>query len=189
MVRMVEVYWGEMGQAYVTPVGTEEICVATVARDPAIRMEAVLESLPALRAASCRRGRAEHGTRSAHHHPKAAPGDGRQRCPYRGRFWIRRRRHRRRPRLSFRQALLLAEAIAADNLAIYEAGHPAILRMPHLMSRVMLRMDAWPWMREGALGLLSAQPQLFTHLLASISASGLWETSCLGICLRWGFAF
>ena len=37
--------------------------------------------------------------------------------------------------LSFRQALLLAEAIANDNLAMYETGHPAILRMPHLMSR------------------------------------------------------
>ena len=58
--------------------------------------------------------------------------------------------------LSFRQALLLAEAIAAENLAIYEAGHPAILRMPHLMSRAMLRMDAWPWMRERAMGVLSA---------------------------------
>jgi 2-polyprenyl-6-methoxyphenol hydroxylase-like FAD-dependent oxidoreductase len=30
--RMVEVHWGELGQAYITPVGPEEICVATVAR-------------------------------------------------------------------------------------------------------------------------------------------------------------
>ncbi len=43
---------------------------------------------------------------------------------------------------------------------------PSIQRMPHLMSRVMLRMDAWPWMRERAMSLLSAQPQLFAHLLA-----------------------
>jgi flavin-dependent dehydrogenase len=68
--------------------------------------------------------------------------------------------------LSFRQALLLAEAVAVDNLALYQAGHPAILRMPHLMSRVMLRMDAWRGLREGALALLAAQPQVFTQLLA-----------------------
>ena len=50
--RMVEVHWGDLGQAYITPVGPEEICVATVARDPAHRMEAVLAGLPALRARS-----------------------------------------------------------------------------------------------------------------------------------------
>ena len=68
--------------------------------------------------------------------------------------------------LSFRQALLVAEAIAVDNLAIYQAGHPAILRMPYLMSRVMLTMDAWPRWREQAMALLSAHPKVFAHLLA-----------------------
>ncbi len=48
--RMVEVHWGDLGQAYITPVGREEICVATVARYPSIRMEEVLDCLPALRA-------------------------------------------------------------------------------------------------------------------------------------------
>ena len=164
--RMVEVHWGELGQAYITPVGPEEICVATVARSPATRMEAVLASLPALRAhlqpagqLSRVRGaltttrklrRVTAGnvalTGDASGSADAITGEG--------------------IALSFRQALLLAEAIAAENLAVYEAGHPAILRMPHLMSSVMLSMDAWPWWRERAMGLLSAQPQLFAHLLA-----------------------
>src|SRR3984957_2698657 len=48
--RMVEVHWGDLGQAYITPVGEEEICVATVVRSPEIRMKAVLASLPGLRA-------------------------------------------------------------------------------------------------------------------------------------------
>jgi menaquinone-9 beta-reductase len=164
--RMVEVHWGELGQAYITPVGPEEICVATVACDPTTRMEAVLKSLPALRAhlagadeltpvrgaitttRKLRRVTAGNValTGDASGSADAVTGEGLA--------------------LSFRQALLLAEAIAVDNLAIYEAGHPVILRIPHLMSRVMLRMDAWRWLREGALGLLSAQPQLFAHLLA-----------------------
>ena len=65
-------------------------------------------------------------------------------------------RHDRRGHtgLSFRQALLLAEAIAVDNLAVSRAGHPTIQRMPHLMSRLMLRMDSWPWLRDRAMGLL-----------------------------------
>ena len=164
--RMVEVHWGDLGQAYVTPVGPDEICVATVARDSAIRMDAVLRSLPTLRARleganqlSTLRGaltttrklrQVTAGnvalTGDASGSADAVTGEGLA--------------------LSFRQALLLAEAVAVDNLAIYQAGHPAILRMPHLMSRVMLRMDAWRGLREGALALLSAQPQLFTHLLA-----------------------
>jgi flavin-dependent dehydrogenase len=164
--RMVEVHWGDLGQAYVTPVGKEEVCVATVARSPAIRMEAVLASLPALRARlqgatvlSTVRGaltttralrRVISGnialTGDASGSADAVTGEG--------------------IGLSFRHALLLAEAIAADNLDNYQAGHPAIQRMPHLMSRVMLRMDAWPWMRERVMSLLSGQPQLFAHLLA-----------------------
>src|ERR1700683_3034129 len=164
--RMVEVHWGDLGQAYVTPVGPEEICVATVARSPATRMEAVLASLPALRAhlegaaeLSRMRGaltttrklrRVVAGnvalTGDASGSADAITGEG--------------------IALSFRQARLLAEAIAVDNLAIYEAGHPAILRMPHHMSRAMLMMDTWPWLRERALGLFGAHPQLFAHLLA-----------------------
>jgi flavin-dependent dehydrogenase len=163
---MVEVYWGDLGQAYITPVGPEEICVATVARSPATRMEAVLAGLPALRAhlegageLSKMRGaltttrklrRVTAGnvalTGDASGSADAITGEG--------------------IALSFRQARLLAEAIAVDNLAIYEAGHPAVLRMPHHMSRAMLSMDAWPWLRERAMGLFSAQPQLFAHLLA-----------------------
>jgi menaquinone-9 beta-reductase len=164
--RMVEVHWGDLGQAYVTPVGPDEICVATVAGDPSIRMESILRSLPWLRdrlegadQLSTLRGaltttrklrRVTAGnialTGDASGSADAITGEGLA--------------------LSFRQALLLAEAMAVDNLAIYQAGHPLILRMPHLMSRMMLRMDAWRGLREGALAVLSAQPQLFTHLLA-----------------------
>jgi len=175
--RMVEVHWGDLGQAYVTPVGPDEICVATVARDSTTRMEAVLRSLPSLRARlqgadqlSTLRGaltttrklrRVMAGnialTGDASGSADAVTGEGLA--------------------LSFRQALLLAEAMAADNLAMYQAGHPAVLRMPHLMSRVMLGMDAWRGLREGALSLLAAQPQLFTYLLAVHlgQRSWLWD--------------
>jgi flavin-dependent dehydrogenase len=163
--RMVEVHWGDLGQAYVTPVGEEEVCLATVARSPAVRMEAVLAGLPALRERlrgatllSTMRGaltttrtlrRVTAGNKAltgdASGSADAVTGEGLG--------------------LSFRHALLLAEAIAVDNLDIYQAGHPAIQRMPHLMSRVMLRMDAWPWARDRVMTLLAGQPQFFAHLL------------------------
>jgi flavin-dependent dehydrogenase len=178
--RMVEVHWGDLGQAYITPVGEEEICVATVARCSSAGLEAVLAGLPELRqrlagalVLSTMRGaltttrklrRVTAGnlalTGDASGSADAVTGEG--------------------IGLSLRQALLLAEAVAADNLEIYETGHPRIQRMPHLMSRVMLRMDAWPWMREQAMRLLSGQPQVFSHLLAV----HLGERSLGGFLLR-----
>lgn len=164
--RMVEVHWGDLGQAYVTPVGPEEVCVATVARSPEMKIEAVLASLPQLRARlagatelSRLRGaltttrklrRVTAGNVAlvgdASGSADAITGEG--------------------IALSFRQALLLAEAISVHNLGIYESLHPAILRLPHLMSRVLLSLDVWPWWRERAIGALSAHPQFFAHLLA-----------------------
>jgi menaquinone-9 beta-reductase len=164
--RMVEVHWCDEGQAYITPVGTEEICVATVSRDPGSRMEDVLKGLPALRArlagseelsrvrgaltTTRRLRRVTNGNLAligdASGSADAVTGEG--------------------IGLSLRQALLLGDAIAAGDLTIYENGYPRIQRMPHLMSRVMLRMDAWPWLRERAMSVLSAQPQLFARLLA-----------------------
>jgi menaquinone-9 beta-reductase len=163
--RMVEVHWGELGQAYVTPVGPQEICVATVSRSPATRTEAVLAGLPQLRmrlegaeAVSRMRGaltttrklrRVTAGNVAligdASGSVDAVTGEGLA--------------------LAFRQARLLADAIAADDLTLYEAGHPAVLRMPHHMSRALLILDTWPWLRERAMSLFSAQPQLFARLL------------------------
>jgi menaquinone-9 beta-reductase len=164
--RMVEVHWGDLGQAYITPVGPEEICVATLASRPSIKIEAVLGSLPALRrnlegARELSKLRGALTTtrklRSVTIGNIALVGDASGSADAVTGQGI---------GLSFRQALLLAEAIALENLDIYEAGHPSIQRMPHLMSRIMLRIDAWPWVRERTMGVLSAQPQLFANLLA-----------------------
>jgi flavin-dependent dehydrogenase len=185
--RMVEVHWGDLGQAYITPVGAEEICVATVAHDPATRLEAVLSGLPALRARleGARELSAVRGALTTTRKLRrvtagnvALAGDASGSADALTGEGI---------GLSFRQALLLAEAIAVENLDIYEAGHPVIQRMPQLTSRVMLGLDAWPWMRERAMGLLSDQPPLFAHLLAvhlgerSLGAFLLRDAPALGL--------
>jgi menaquinone-9 beta-reductase len=176
--QMVEVHWGDRGQAYITPVGDEEICVATVSRDPECGMEEVLRSLPQLKARLA--GAASLSTRrgalttnrilrrvtnknialvgDASGSVDAVTGEGLG--------------------LSFRQALLLAEAVAAGDLQIYETEHPRLARIPHLMSNVMLRMDAWPWFRRLAMRALSTEPRLFARLLAlHVSGHDMSRTS------------
>jgi flavin-dependent dehydrogenase len=164
--RMVEVHWGPLGPAYVTPVGPQTIGVATVARSSVHRMDDVLEGLPVLRrklhgaqVLSTTRGavtttrklrRVTAGATSligdASGSVDAITGEG--------------------IALAFRQALLLGEAVAAGDLTIYERGHGAIVRMPHLMSRVLLSLDAHAGLRDWAIARLAAQPQLFARLLA-----------------------
>jgi flavin-dependent dehydrogenase len=165
--RMVEVYWGDVGQAYVTPTAQDEVCVATLTRNPSIRMDAVLESMPLLKRrlegaapATAARG-AMTATRKlrrvtsgnvlligdASGSADAVTGEGLA--------------------LSFRQAQLLAEAVDANDLAIYEAGHPAILRLSHFMSNLMLSMDQWPGIRDRAIAALAGDPRLFGRMLAT----------------------
>jgi menaquinone-9 beta-reductase len=165
--RLVEVHWGDLGQAYVTPIATDEVCVATVARSASSRIEDVLAGLPMLSqqlegaaAASPVRG-ALTTTRKQHRVTKAnvalagdaagsadaVTGEGLA--------------------LAFRQGLLLADAISQDNLAVYEAGHAAILRLPQIMSKAMLSMDRWPRLRDRALAALDREPRLFAGMLAA----------------------
>lgn len=162
----VEVHWGELGQAYITPIGEGEICVATIARDPHAQVEQVLNSIPylaeKLRTAECtsrERGAATTTLRlrrvvagnvvlvgDASGSADAITGEGMA--------------------MVFRQALLLAEAVERGALKHYAAGHPDILRLPQTMARVMLMMDRWPAFRHRALRVLAAEPQLFGRMVA-----------------------
>ena len=127
----VEIHWGPQGQAYVTPVSAEEVCVSVMTRFPSSSCtNEVIESIPALRH---RLMHAEITTRvrgaltttlrlrrvvcgnvaligDASGSADAITGEGMA--------------------MGFRQALLLASAISNDSLARYAAGHPEILRLP-----------------------------------------------------------
>ena len=164
---MVEVHWGGLGQAYITPIAADEVCVATVARSASSRIEDVLRSLPLLKqrlegagAVSQVRGaltttRKQHRVTAANvalagdasGSADAVTGEGLA--------------------LAFRQGLLLAEAIDRDNLAVYEAGHAAIVRLPQIMAKVMLSMDRRPWLRDRVLAALAREPRLFGRMLAA----------------------
>lgn len=162
---MVEVHWGAAGQAYVTAVAPEEVCVATVSRSAFTRMDPVLAGLPELRqrlagaprvnavrgavTTTRRLGRVTTGNIAlvgdASGSADAITGEGLT--------------------LAFREAVLLAEAIGAGDLTIYQAGHPGILRVPQIMSRVLLWMDRWPGLRRRAMAALAEDPQTFQRML------------------------
>ncbi len=163
--RSVEIHWGPLGQAYVTPVGSAEICVATMTRLPNTSMDAILQQIPFMRERlqpedSTTRGRGAITTTrrlervargnvaligDASGSADAITGEGMA--------------------LSFRQALLLAESIQSGSLEAYAAGHAAILKMPQTMAQIMLAMDRWPWFRDRAMRMLAAEPALFERML------------------------
>jgi len=195
----VEVHWTNAGQAYVTPTGPGEVCVAAVVRDPHCRLNTLLDEMPwlqeKLRAGSSRscpadeeRGAVTTTRRlrrvamgnvalvgDASGSADAITGEGMA--------------------MAFRHALLLAECYdagdTANSLTLYNKLHPRILQMPQTMARIMLLMDRSPLFRNRALAMLAHQPDLFARMLGVhvgaesllhfISARGLEVAWCLAI--------
>jgi menaquinone-9 beta-reductase len=163
---LVEVYWSGHGQAYVTPVSNQEICVAFVATSKF--SGGVAEALT-------------HFPQLAGRLAGAVPSD----AP-RGAITYSRKLHRvtrgnvallgdasgsvdavtgEGLSLAFRQALSLADAIHAGDLASYQRSHLRMRRMPHLMANTMLLLDRSPLLRSRSIALLSRIPRLFATLL------------------------
>ena len=162
----VEIYWGSHGQAYVTPVGRNEVCIALISRSKFSSFREGLSEFPELAA---RLHNAVTTTRArgalsisralkqvccgnvaligeASGSVDAITGEGMA--------------------LAFRQALALAPALAAGDLSSYAAAHTKINSLPEFMSRSMLLMDRSRWLRSRSLRALSRQPGLFARMLA-----------------------
>ncbi|GAC1417800.1 MAG: NAD(P)/FAD-dependent oxidoreductase [Acidobacteriaceae bacterium] len=166
--EFVEVYWSDSGQAYVTPIGSDTIGLAIVARHrrDLRSIDDALPSFPALaaRLAGAERQTQERGSATlnrklphvttkrvaligdASGSVDAVTGEGLG--------------------LAFRQAIALGAALAANELAGYERAHREIYRRPAIMSRVLLLLDRYPAFRRLALQSLSRRPELFEGMLA-----------------------
>ncbi|HEX4651844.1 MAG TPA: FAD-dependent monooxygenase [Granulicella sp.] len=161
----VEVYWSPHGQAYVTPVSPHEVCVAFIARTKFPSVAAALACFPQLQArlaaappSDTPRGaitlsrklhRVTHGNIAlvgdASGSVDAVTGEGLSLC--------------------FRQALALADALVANDLARYQQAHTALCRLPHRMAATLLLLDRSPRLRAQIFARFARQPQLFAHLL------------------------
>lgn len=167
----VEVHWGPLGQAYVTPVGAKDVCVACVTRHSGVRLAQVVESIPFLREklAGVETTTTERGsitlTRRLHRVTRsgAAPGGialvgdaSGSADAITGEGLA----------MGFRQALLLTESLERGGLEFYEAKHGAVLALPQRMAALMLLMDRSAGLRRRALAALAGRPALFRGMLA-----------------------
>jgi len=180
----VEVYWGHGFQIYVTPVGSEEVGVALISRDPHIRMEQALLEFPELEArlakapvSSRDRGAAtaSRRLRSVYRRGIALIGDasgsvdavtGEGIC------------------LAFHQARAWADAVEREDLAQYQSAHKKIFQRPRLMSSLLLSLDRWPRFRRRVLTAFAEKPELFARMLAThVGAVRLTDIAAAGLAL------
>ena len=162
----VEVHWGEGMQAYVTPVGVEEIGIAILSRDPRLQFAGALRKFPALE-------RHLHGAE-----PTSAP-----RGAVTATLQLKRVAAGRVALvgdasgtvdaitgeglgLAFRQAEALAEALAAEDLDRYQAEHRRLAKHPTMMARLLLVLDRHENIRRRTMRVFQNRPELFASILA-----------------------
>src|SRR5215472_1747890 len=163
----MEVDWGRKTQAYVTPLAHDETCVVMISRDPFINFEEALGEFPRLSSslrngefgsvrrgattATCRLERAYRGNvvlvGDASGSVDAITGEG--------------------LRMSFRQALALADAFEAGELQEYQTPHNRLARRPRVMARLLLLLDHFAPLRKRVLHGLASDPDLFRRRLTA----------------------
>lgn len=162
----VEVHWAGRGQMYVTPIGSEAICVAFITADQHLHFDEALADFPQLDA---RLRNVEPATRlkgaltltrrlrnvyrdnvaligDASGSPDAITGDGLS--------------------MSFKQAVALVDAIVAGDLAAYQKAHRRIARLPVFMGELMLTMSDHPAFRRRVFSVFDQYPRYFERMLA-----------------------
>jgi flavin-dependent dehydrogenase len=185
----MEVYWGERAQAYVTPISAEEVCIVVLAeKSEDADFERAIANWPELknRLADAQQGSRERGAITSMHTLRrvtagnvALAGDasgGVDAITGEG------------LRLSFRQALALAEAMECGDLNMYERAHRELALKPTAMSRLMLMLGRNNALRERTIRGMAAKPGVFEKLLAihvGETTPGQWISS--GISLGWQF--
>ena len=163
---LVEVHWRTNCQAYVTPVSSDEICIAILARKPEGRLVHSIRQFPEL----CRRldgaepiGSVRGGTsvsdrmRSVVRNGFALVGDASGSVDAVTGEGL---------SLGFRQAIALAEAIEKGNLEQYQLVHRRLGRPPSLMAGLLLFVGDRTWLRRRVLRALGAQSEVFDLMLA-----------------------
>ena len=187
--RYMELYWTPRAQVYVTPVATDEVCVAVISRDSKLRVADVLSEIPELqiRLAGSEPVSAEKGALSvsrkllnvqrgtlvligdASGSVDAITGEGMG--------------------VAFKQALALARVLEVSDIGMYEEFHRQLMRRPRTMASLMLLLERNSQLQRRALAGLARQPKVFESLLAihvgAASFRDLWSPRLLDF----GWAF
>ncbi len=189
----VEVHWGAGAQVYVTPVAPDCISLVFISRDQArVRTESArahwLDAFPTLTArlrgaVSLDQRGAVTATRRLKRvatHSVALVGDASGSADAITGEGL---------AMAFRQALALADSLAAGSTEAYARSHRSIAQLPQRMAALMLLMDRYPAVEQRAMGAFAHAPALFEELLAVHSGSISISRFLLqhGISFAWRF--
>lgn len=161
----VEVYWGPGCEAYVTPVGAEEVGVAILWSGEKSGFEGLLEHLPTLRDRL-------QGAPVASRDRGTGPLRQKARAVYRGNLALVGDAAGYLDAITgegmavaFHQSAALVEALRGGDLRAYAAAHRKIVRLPDTMTALVLALEHRPRLRRRAVKALAAEPALFSRLL------------------------
>jgi menaquinone-9 beta-reductase len=184
--EFMELHWGPRSQLYITPVGTEEVCVALLSREAGLRLDEALREFPEVeeRLRGAEHGSVERGAVSVtrrlarvYDGRLALIGDasggvdaitGEGLC------------------LAFNQAELLGPCLVSGNLTPYQTGHRALARRPAVMARLMLLLELRARLRRRVMRAFRTEPKLFACMLAAhVGAVSAMEFAANGLALGW----
>jgi len=161
-----EIYWGERCQLFITPVSPSEVCIASISRDPKLRLDRALADFPEVRdrlsvalpsspergavtrsralERVCRQRLALIGDASGS--LDAITGEGLS--------------------LGFHQALALARAFKAGRLAHYQRAHRRLGRQSSAIASLLLALEQPGHFQKRVLASLAKHPEVFASLLS-----------------------
>lgn len=186
--NFTEVHWDGAVQAYVTPVGPEEICVALISNsahvrgsDALRRFPELLERLAGVALASSERGaitctsalqRVTHGfvalVGDASGTVDAITGEGLS--------------------LGFRQALALGDALQSEDLLQYQQAHRRLMQRPRFMANLLVFLGQQVGIRRRTFQAMQAAPNIFDCMLAyHLGETRPLELAATGAQFSWRF--
>jgi menaquinone-9 beta-reductase len=164
----MEIHWGRRAQAYVTPIGSEEVCIVIMSeRAEHASFDKALDELPELKdhlagAELSSRERGAITSMNVLHNVQrrnvALVGDasgGVDAITGEG------------LRLAFRQAIAFGDSIVAGDLESYQQVHRKLARRPMLMGDLLLWLGRNPLIRGRVIRAMGGKPELFARLLAT----------------------
>jgi len=183
----VEVHWTDGCEAYVTPVGAEEVGIAILWGDGAgdkPGFDRFLRRFPDLErrlrgAAVTSRDRGigplHQRVRAVHRGSLALLGDAAGYLDALTGEGL---------SVAFHEAFALVEAIEAGNLRPYGQAVRRLRRLPDLLTRLLLLVERHPWLRRRMIRTFAEDPRLFSRLLGiharqrppvSLGLGGAWR--------------
>lgn len=186
--EFIEIHWSDLAQAYVTPVGPEDICVVMISSDSSRRFEKGILGFPKLmlRLSDAPPSSSERGAVTSMFELKrtfrenvaligdasgsvdAITGEGLA--------------------LSFQQARVLADALVAGDLGQYQEAHRRLARRPRFMGNLLLLLARQSGIRERTLRTLGSSPALYERMLAyHVGEANTLQLATTGANFGWRF--